>query len=62
MGPIQMMVDRACGFDRDAWDRNRDLVTLRCPGCGKEKIVDRAKGDPPGASVELKCPACWDKK
>lgn len=60
--PIQMMVDKACGFDRDAWERSRDLIKLYCPICKKEKMVDRVKTDPPGTVFKLKCPDCWDKK
>lgn len=56
--PIEMMVDKACGFDPSKVEP-RDLVTLRCPTCKKEKPVDRDKSDPPGtAIVAVDCPDC----
>lgn len=54
--PIEMLVDRACGFDPYA---PRDDVLLRCPKCGREKSAARDSTDPPGTSlVVLQCPEC----
>ena len=57
--PLDMMIDKACGFDPSAPRPPRDTVTLRCPVCKSEKIVDRHKTDPQGtAVVESACLAC----
>lgn len=57
--PIEMMVDRACGFDPDAPSARQDFVILRCPECKKQRSVDREKSDPPGTVVvETSCLDC----
>lgn len=51
--PIEMMVDKACGFSQE------DIVKLRCPACGKEKYVAREAHDLPGThTIEANCPDC----
>lgn len=56
--PIEMMVDRACGFDRAAAEK-RPTVTLRCPTCQQTKAADLDATDPPGtAVVQVTCPKC----
>ena len=55
--PIEMMVDKACGFDPNAPQPPR--VTLRCPKCKKEKDAAMDQTDPPGTAVVLtQCPEC----
>ena len=55
--PIEMMVDRACGFDPNATAAPR--VTLRCPSCKREKDALLDPTDPPGTAVVLvQCPEC----
>lgn len=55
LSPIEMMVDKATGFDR----ANQNLVTLRCPTCKKEKLVTRDDSwHPLAAVVEYPCPSC----
>src|SRR5271156_5863558 len=54
LSPIEMMVDKACGFDRAAFEKS--LVTLKCLVCKREKRVEREKTDPRGAAaIELCC-------
>lgn len=56
--PIEMMVDRACGFDRSAVVE-RPMVTLRCPRCQRKKRVEKDKTDPKRtAYVEVPCDKC----
>lgn len=58
LSPIEMMVDKACGFDRAAAEK-RPTVTLRCPKCEATKVADVDPTDPPGtAVVEVQCPEC----
>lgn len=53
--PIEQMIDKACGYD-PATAPKVDMVTLRCPKCGRTKRVVRDKTDPPGtAVVEANC-------
>ena len=55
--PIEMMIDKATGYDPS---KKPDLITLRCPQCGREKKAARDKSDLPGTSVVVahcdKCP------
>lgn len=58
VSPIELMIDRACGFDR-ATQPPRDLVSLHCPDCGKTIRVDRDIADPPStAKIEIACNKC----
>lgn len=58
LSPIEMMVDRACGFDREAAEK-RPTVTLRCPKCQRTRAADQDATDPPGtAVVQAQCPEC----
>ena len=55
--PIEMMIDKACGFDRAAFEKN--TVMLRCPECKRTKRVERHVSDLPGtATVEAHCDKC----
>jgi hypothetical protein len=58
LSPIEMMIDKACGFDRANFTPPPQ-VTLRCPNCKNEKRVALDKTDPPNvAVVETACPKC----
>ena len=58
LSPIEMTIDKACGFDRDSFVPPPQ-VTLRCPACKAEKQVALDKTDPPNtAIVETTCPKC----
>lgn len=48
--PIEMMVDKACGYDPA---KAVPTITLRCPVCSKEKEVGRHRTDPKEAKVVL---------
>lgn len=51
--PIAALIDQACGFEP------ADLVTMRCPTCGKEKRARRHETDPPKtATVIAPCSDC----
>lgn len=40
-----------------------DLVTIRCPCCGRAGRTDRVPDDPPApAVVDVTCPECSDKE
>ena len=57
--PIERMIDEACGYDPTKKPPKKEKITLRCPRCGKEKLVDRSTTDPPGTVViETDCPPC----
>lgn len=57
LSPIAMMIDKACGFDREAHERS--LVTLECSVCHKTQRVRRDKTDPEGTAVVMApCPEC----
>jgi hypothetical protein len=59
--PIEMMVDRACGFDPDKPPPKRAEpdIALCCPSCEETLMVYGDKTDPPGTSrVETDCPKC----
>jgi len=64
--PIEMMVDQACGFDREAWEAGRaereaKMIILRCPFCQKERKQNPDKKDPKGTKIVLcNCPQCVD--
>ena len=54
--PIKMMIDKATGYDLS---KKPDLITLRCPQCGKEKKAPRDKSDLPGTAVVVAhCDKC----
>ena len=59
--PIEMMIDKGCGLEI-GWELKippSDLVTLCCPICKKEKMVDREDHDLPGTVVvEVYCRDC----
>lgn len=56
--PIEMMVDRACGFDPL---KPYPRVTLRCPKCRREQSAATDPTDPPNTAVVLcVCPKCHD--
>lgn len=55
--PIEMMIDKACGFDPSGPAPER--VTLRCPQCRRTLRVLRDDTDPENAStVEVICDKC----
>lgn len=54
--PIEMMVNKACGYDPA---KTVPTVTLRCPVCSKEKEVGRHRTDPEETKVVLSsCAEC----
>jgi hypothetical protein len=54
--PIEILIDRACGISDPP---KVDLLTLRCPTCGKERHDTREWYDPPAAAVMLfPCQQC----
>lgn len=56
--PIEIMVDRACGFDADT-AQAVERIELRCPTCAQTRRVAREPQDPDGARVvEITCPKC----
>lgn len=55
--PIEMMVDKACGFDASAPRPPR--VTIYCPKCKRRQSVAKHETDPPNtATVCIQCPKC----
>lgn len=55
--PIEMMVDKACGFDPAK--TSEPPVILRCPKCGCSKTTVRSDADPIGTrEVIAMCPKC----
>ena len=55
--PIEMMVDKACGFDPSAPRKPR--VMLYCPKCKRRQSAALDPTDPPGtATVIVQCPKC----
>lgn len=56
ISPIEMMIDRACGFDGS---RPAPGVILVCPACRRQKRVAKDATDPEGtAEVHVRCPSC----
>jgi len=54
--PIEIMIDQATGHDPKS---KPDLITLRCPECGREKKAARHDSDPPGTVVVVAhCDQC----
>jgi hypothetical protein len=47
--PIEMLIDKACGFDRENY--KPDFITLRCPQCKREKRAPRDASDLPGTAI-----------
>lgn len=58
--PIEMMVDKACGFDPSNPPQPRELpIELHCPKCKEVLKVDADETDPEGtAKIETACPKC----
>lgn len=55
--PIEMMVDRACGFDPNA--PSKPTVLLYCPKCKRRQRASVDDTDPPRtATVIIQCPKC----
>lgn len=58
--PIEMMVDKACGFDASNPPPSEPEILLTCPKCGKEKMTPKLKTDPVWAvRCTLLCRSCW---
>lgn len=59
--PIEMMIDKACGITEPL--EPVEMITLRCPECGREKSAEKHFTDLPGTAVVVahcdKCP-CED--
>jgi hypothetical protein len=54
--PIEMMIDKACGFKASD---NQTTVMLRCPVCHKEKATSHDLSWPDGTkTVYYSCRAC----
>lgn len=57
--PIEIMVDRACGFGPNQYEPPELPVLLTCPGCGRQMRSPTVEGDPEGtAAITVKCPEC----
>lgn len=57
--PLEHLIDQACGYSPDRWQKARDTVKLKCSKCGKWKIVERHKSDLKGTvTVIADCPEC----
>lgn len=62
--PIEILIDRATGFEPGGSAPRVEYVRLYCPRCRKEKRARRLPCDPPAnlgvePTVELPCPDCW---
>ena len=58
--PIEMMIDKACGFDPSNPPKPKEYpIDLHCPKCKETLKVDRDESDPEGtAKIETDCPKC----
>lgn len=58
--PIEMMIDKATGFDPNAPKPPRKpMVMLYCPKCKRRQKSPLEADDPPGtATVIIQCPKC----
>lgn len=62
--PIDQMIDAAvrcvkCGKPRG---QCRCWITLRCSGCGRQKLVERLADDPSDNEIAVTCPDCRAKE
>lgn len=57
--PIERMIDAACGVKPGDTPAPPSRIQLECKKCGKTKMVQRVKHDPPAAvKVCITCPEC----
>lgn len=62
--PIEMLVDKACGYDPDKETKTRKPepgpdIEMSCPECREVLMVYGDESDPEGtAKIETACPKC----
>ncbi len=57
--PIDALIDKACGVQREPQVRSSDMVLLRCPDCKRKRRVQKHETDPRGTvEIILTCPEC----
>lgn len=60
--PLEIMIDRACGFVPGSQPASRLSIKLECCFCHKVVVAGRGPEDPKQADKAVfPCPECWPK-